>query len=66
MRGQGAFDFDGVPYFRVPDVVDCDFVVLAPKERYRIEGHSTAEHVERGHLTLTFRDETSPEASAAW
>ena len=38
------------------DIVDRQIVVLAPKERDRVEGAGVPKNIERRNLTLTFRD----------
>jgi len=50
---QRAIDFHAVPAFGMTNVIDRHLVVLAPEERHGVEGLTPAQHVARGHLTLT-------------
>src|SRR5689334_24992940 len=45
------------------DVVDRHVVMLAPEEWHRVEFPACADHVERGDLTLAFRDDPMLDAN---
>src|SRR6202050_1563434 len=51
-----AVDCDLVPVLGVPDIVYRHVVVLTPEERHRVESLTLSQHVERGGLSLAFRD----------
>src|ERR1700719_1460006 len=51
-----ALNLNCIPMLGVPDVVDDDVVVLAPKEGDSIEFFPTTENVSRRYLALTLRN----------
>jgi hypothetical protein len=52
-RFQVSIDFDGVPFFRVTNILDGEVVVLAPKERHGIESFTIPKNISCGGLSLT-------------
>src|SRR3954471_14522346 len=47
-----SVDFDFIPLLSVADVVNCNVVMLAPKEGYGVVALAQAEHVPGRDLTL--------------
>jgi len=55
VRTQRSFNYDGIPFVGMPDVVDCDVVVLAPEEWGCSEWLTRTENVPRRDLSLALR-----------
>src|SRR5215467_14462844 len=56
-RIEAAIDLDSIPLLSVPNVVNCDIVMLAPEECYGVKFLTLAENVLGCHLPLSFGDD---------
>ncbi len=52
-RVQIAIDLNRIPTLSVPDIVDSNVIVLAPKERHGIESFATTKNIFCRNLSLT-------------